>query len=164
VLVPHATGDCGQSCGSSCSSSTGRHWPELRAKVYPGASVGLSNSVSSDVVNPLGVRCWLRGSLFGLCFQVKTFLRLTGGVAKTASTSFTSWRHRLGNEVIDFNCGGTVWWAVGGLIGAWTEKKIEAQFSFFFFVSTFFFLFLGLPWCEVYSLSTLLSCNLLPCI
>jgi hypothetical protein len=22
-------------------------------------------------------------------------------------------------------CGGTVWWAVGGLIGAWTEKKIE---------------------------------------
>jgi hypothetical protein len=56
---------------------------------------------------------------------MKTFLLLTGGAATAASMLFTSWRHHLENQVIDFNCGGTVWWAVGGLIGAWTEKKIE---------------------------------------
>jgi hypothetical protein len=56
---------------------------------------------------------------------VKTFLLLIGGEAPAASMSFTSWRRRLENQVIDFNCGGTVWWAVGGLVGAWTEKKIE---------------------------------------
>jgi hypothetical protein len=56
---------------------------------------------------------------------MKTFLLLTGGAATATSMLFTSWRHHLENQVIDFNCGGTVWWAVGGLIGAWTEKKIE---------------------------------------
>jgi hypothetical protein len=43
VLVPPAIGDRGQSCGSSCSSSVGRHWAELRAKVYLRAGVGISN-------------------------------------------------------------------------------------------------------------------------
>jgi hypothetical protein len=59
-------------------------------------------------------------------FPGENLLRLAGGAATAASTSFTSWRRRLGNQVIGFNCGGMVWWMVGGLIGAWMVKKFEA--------------------------------------
>jgi hypothetical protein len=65
VLTPHATDDCDLSCGSSCSWLAGRQWAELQAKVFPGASVGVSNDGVFRCRGPPWRR-WLRGSLLGL--------------------------------------------------------------------------------------------------
>jgi hypothetical protein len=95
-------------------------------KSFPTLVSGSATAAFSDVVDLNGGVGWEAPCLVFVFPGENLSPAIGGATTAAASTSFTSCRRRLGNQVISFYFGGTFWWAVGGLFGTWMENKSEA--------------------------------------